>query len=39
MNPDDPGSVFRLAPPLTITEAELDLGLEILDEALGTAGN
>jgi 2,2-dialkylglycine decarboxylase (pyruvate) len=31
------GSVFRLAPPLTITEAELDLALEILDEALRTA--
>ena len=30
------GAVFRMAPPLTITEAELDLGLEILDEALRT---
>jgi 2,2-dialkylglycine decarboxylase (pyruvate) len=33
------GSVFRLAPPLTITAAELDLGLQILDEALGTEAN
>ena len=31
------GAVFRMAPPLTITEAELDLGLEILDEALRTS--
>ena len=28
------GGVFRIAPPLTVTDAELDLGLEILDEAL-----
>lgn len=28
------GGVFRIAPPLTITEAELDRGLEILGEAL-----
>ncbi len=27
-------SVFRIAPPLTITEAELDLGLAILDDAI-----
>jgi 2,2-dialkylglycine decarboxylase (pyruvate) len=30
------GGVFRIAPPLTITEGEIDLGLEILDEALRT---
>jgi len=28
------GGVFRIAPPLTVTEAELDTGLEILDAAL-----
>ncbi|WP_405141917.1 aspartate aminotransferase family protein [Sphaerisporangium sp. NBC_01403] len=29
------GGVFRIAPPLTSTAAELDLGLEILDAAIG----
>ena len=28
------GAVFRIAPPLTITDDELDSGLTILDEAL-----
>ena len=28
------GGVFRIAPPLTITDSELDLGLAILDQAL-----
>jgi 2,2-dialkylglycine decarboxylase (pyruvate) len=28
------GGVFRIAPPLTVTEAELDTGLSILDAAL-----
>jgi 2,2-dialkylglycine decarboxylase (pyruvate) len=28
------GGIFRIAPPLTITEDELDAGLEILDAAL-----
>ncbi len=28
------GSVLRIAPPLTITSEEIDLGLEILDQAL-----
>ena len=28
------GGVFRIAPPLTATEDEIDLGLSILDEAL-----
>ncbi|SES33890.1 2,2-dialkylglycine decarboxylase (pyruvate) [Lentzea xinjiangensis] len=32
------GGVFRIAPPLTATEEELALGLEILDEAIGSAG-
>ena len=33
------GGVFRIAPPLTITDAELDLGISILDQALReTAG-
>ena len=27
------GGVFRIAPPLTVSDAELDLGLEILDRA------
>ncbi|WP_330250271.1 aspartate aminotransferase family protein [Nocardia sp. NBC_00565] len=31
------GGVFRIAPPLTATEAELTLGLDILDEAIGDA--
>jgi len=29
------GGVFRIAPPLTSTIEELDLGLEILDQAIG----
>ena len=29
------GGVFRIAPALTSTPAELDLGREILDEAIG----
>jgi 4-aminobutyrate aminotransferase-like enzyme len=29
-------NVIRLIPPLTIPEAELDQGLEILEAALGT---
>jgi 2,2-dialkylglycine decarboxylase (pyruvate) len=28
------GGVFRIAPALTSTEAELDLGVEILDRAI-----
>jgi len=28
------GGVFRIAPPLTITDDELDLGLTILDRAI-----
>jgi 2,2-dialkylglycine decarboxylase (pyruvate) len=28
------GGVFRIAPPLTVSDDEIDLGLEILDEAL-----
>jgi 2,2-dialkylglycine decarboxylase (pyruvate) len=31
------GGVFRIAPPLTASEAELDLGLEILDRAIAEA--
>lgn len=31
-------SILRLAPPLTITDAELDQGLDILDQALNAAG-
>ena len=31
------GGVFRIAPPLTITDDELALGLEILDQAIGDA--
>ena len=29
------GGVFRIAPALTATDDEIDLGLEILDEAIG----
>jgi len=28
------GGIFRIAPPLTVTESELDSGLEILKTAL-----
>jgi 2,2-dialkylglycine decarboxylase (pyruvate) len=31
------GGVFRIAPPLTVSEDELDLGLSILDESLAAA--
>ena len=31
------GGVFRIAPPLTITDAELDLGISILDHAITDA--
>jgi 2,2-dialkylglycine decarboxylase (pyruvate) len=31
------GGVFRIAPPLTVTDAEIDRALAILDEALGAA--
>ncbi|WP_037366679.1 aspartate aminotransferase family protein [Amycolatopsis orientalis] len=30
------GGVFRIAPPLTAAESEIDLGLSILDEAIGS---
>ena len=29
------GSVFRIAPPLTITKDEIDIGIAIMDEAIG----
>jgi 2,2-dialkylglycine decarboxylase (pyruvate) len=28
------GGVMRIAPPLTVTEGEIDLGLELLGEAM-----
>ncbi|MGE3616207.1 MAG: aspartate aminotransferase family protein, partial [Gemmatimonadales bacterium] len=31
------GGVFRIAPPLTVSDAEIDLGLELLVRALETA--
>jgi 2,2-dialkylglycine decarboxylase (pyruvate) len=31
------GSILRIAPPLTIAEADVDLGLEILDQAMADA--
>ena len=31
------GGVFRIAPPLTVSEAEIDRGLEIMSEAIGAA--
>lgn len=32
------GGVFRMAPPLTVSADEIDLGLEILDASLSAAG-
>jgi 2,2-dialkylglycine decarboxylase (pyruvate) len=32
------GSIFRIAPPLTISEAEIDLGLTILEQAIVDCG-
>ena len=32
------GGIFRIAPPLTISEADLDTGLDILEEAVRVAG-
>jgi 2,2-dialkylglycine decarboxylase (pyruvate) len=29
--------VMRIAPPLTVSESEIDLGLELLDEAVRRA--
>ena len=29
------GGVFRIAPPLTVSREEIDLGIAILDEAIG----
>jgi len=31
------GGTFRIAPPLTVSDAEIDRGVAILDEALGVA--
>jgi 2,2-dialkylglycine decarboxylase (pyruvate) len=31
------GGVMRIAPPLTVSEAEIDLGLELLDRAIGAS--
>jgi 2,2-dialkylglycine decarboxylase (pyruvate) len=31
------GGVFRVAPPLTVSDSEIDLGLELLDRAIETA--
>lgn len=31
------GGVFRIAPPLTVSDAEIDQGLEIMSEALQAA--
>jgi 2,2-dialkylglycine decarboxylase (pyruvate) len=31
------GGVFRVAPPLTVSDSEIDLGLELLEEAIGMA--
>ena len=32
------GAVFRIAPPLTATDAEIDLGISIMAEAISAAG-
>ena len=31
------GGVFRIAPPLTVSDAEIDLGLELLEKAIATS--
>jgi 2,2-dialkylglycine decarboxylase (pyruvate) len=31
------GGVFRIAPPLTVSDEEIDIGLEIIDRAIGEA--
>jgi len=31
------GGVFRIAPPLTVSDAEIDLGLELLEKAIETS--
>ena len=31
------GGVFRIAPPLTVSEAEIDRGLEIMSESIEAA--
>jgi 2,2-dialkylglycine decarboxylase (pyruvate) len=33
------GGVFRIAPPLTVSEAEIDRGLEIMSDAIQAAAN
>jgi len=33
------GGVFRIAPPLTVSDAEIDLGLQILDQAIQDVGS
>jgi 2,2-dialkylglycine decarboxylase (pyruvate) len=30
------GGVFRIAPPLTVSDAEIDCGLEIMSDAIAT---
>jgi 2,2-dialkylglycine decarboxylase (pyruvate) len=32
------GGVMRIAPPLTISDAELDHGTDVLDAAIATVG-
>jgi 2,2-dialkylglycine decarboxylase (pyruvate) len=29
------GAVFRMAPPLTVSDSEIDLGLDLLGQAIG----
>jgi 2,2-dialkylglycine decarboxylase (pyruvate) len=33
------GGVFRIAPPLTVSETEIDRGLEIMSDAIQAATN
>ncbi len=33
------GGVFRIAPPLTVSDAEIDLGLQIMSDAIEAAAN
>jgi 2,2-dialkylglycine decarboxylase (pyruvate) len=31
------GGVFRIAPPLTVSDSEIDLALDLLEKAIGSS--